>query len=331
MKSKLNILHRKCEMILCLGLVLFMCSAWGFFGHRQINRHAVFLLPTEMMGFYKYHLEFIEEAAVNPDRRRYAVEGEAARHYLDLDRYEDHALPYYWEEALVCYGKDSLEAHGVLPWNLVRTIGSLRQAFMLKDTERILKVSADLGHYVGDAHVPLHTTSNYDGQQTGQHGLHGFWESRLPELFLKDYDFLIGRAQYVSDKNRYVWAMVWESNGMVDSVLSIEKKLFAQHGHLKFGFESRGGMTVRAVLEEYSKDYHALLNGMVERRLRCSIRCVASLWYTAWVDAGQPNLDSIRGLQPDRDVLQNRKAELETWKKRFFEPSVRPHETDFNQ
>ena len=34
-----------------------------------------------------------------------------------------------------------------------------------------------------------------------------------------------------------------------------------------------------------------MLSGMVERRMIAAITEVASFWYTAWVDAGQPQLD----------------------------------------
>ena len=66
-------------------------------------------------------------------------------------------------------------------------------AFIEKDSDKILKYSADLGHYIADAYVPLHTTENYNGQLTGQKGIHAFWESRLPELFSEDYNYLVDK------------------------------------------------------------------------------------------------------------------------------------------
>jgi len=313
-------------MVLCGLVISVVCTGWGFFGHRQINSHAVFLLPREVSGFYKHHMEYIRESAVNPDRRRYAVKGEAARHYIDLDRYEGKYLPETWEEAVLCYGADSLDAHGILPWNLMMTLGSLRNAFLIGDPERILKLSADLGHYVGDAHVPLHTTSNYDGQQTGQHGLHGLWESRLPELYFGDYDFLIGKAEYVANPRVRIWSLIRQSHTMVDSVLDFERKLYAVVGEAKFGFESRSGMTVKSVTPEYSRKYHAMLNGMVERQMRRSVKCVADLWYTAWVDAGQPDMDSVKNAELSEEVLAGRRNDLKAWKERNFK--VRDHETE---
>ena len=42
-----------------------------------------------------------------------------------------------------------------------------------------------------------HTTENYNGQFTNQKGIHGFWESRIPELFYDEYDFITGKAKYI--------------------------------------------------------------------------------------------------------------------------------------
>ena len=138
-----------------------------------------------MIGFYKKNIEYITDASCNPDRRRLAVPEEAARHYIDLDDYGDsaaHKLPRYWKDAVAKYSNDSLQAHGIVPWHINNMYYALRDAFFVRDPQKILRYSAELGHYLADAHVPLHTTSNYDGQKTGQQGIHGFWESRLPEL-----------------------------------------------------------------------------------------------------------------------------------------------------
>ena len=44
---------------------------------------------------------------------------------------------------------------------------------------------------------------------------------------------------------------------------------------------------------DYSRAYQQMLHGMVERRMRSAILSVGSFWYSAWVDAGQPDLDKL--------------------------------------
>lgn len=316
----------KIAVISIVALILF--GGWGFFSHRQINGLAIHVLPSGMAKFYKQHSEYLIDAAVNPDRRRYAVKGEAECHFMDMDHYDQHELDSLsgmdWKEAVEIFGEDSLRMHGILPWNLMRVYRSLRDAFVVRDPVRILRLSADLGHYVGDAHVPLHTTSNYDGQLTGQHGLHGLWESRLPEIHFADYDFLVGKAEHVRDIRARIWDVIRQSQSMVDSVLLLERRLAAEEGSRKYSFESRGTQTIRVVAADYSKRYHRMLDGMVERRMRASVRLVADLWYSAWLEAGQPEL-------PDAPVpeeeLMRRRSELTEWKERFLVPA-RLHETE---
>lgn len=314
------------KVLLCAALVLF--PGWGFFGHESINRLAVFTLPAEMIGFYKRHIDYLSEASVNPDRRRYAVKEEAPRHYIDLDSYGDSAsvhLPKYWRQAVEMLGEDTLVAHGIVPWHIPRMVEQLREAFFLNDPARILRCSAELGHYVADANVPLHTTRNHNGQLTNQHGIHGFWESRLPELFSKQYNFMVGRATYVDDVQQRAWDAVRRAHAAVDSVLDEERILGINQEANKYNYETKGKQTIRVYSMDYSKRYHDRLHGMVERQMRASVKMVGDLWYTAWVDAGQPDLQRLIQYTPSPEEIQRRKNEWEQWKQALYRP--REHES----
>lgn len=305
----------------------FLSFTWGFFGHQKINRLAVFSLPPELLGFYKSNIDYITEASVNPDRRRFSSPDEAPRHYLDLDHYGDSALynmPKYWEEAVKKYSEDTLKAYGILPWHINRVYYQLKDAFMLGDPQRILRLSAELGHYIGDAHVPLHTTENYNGQLTGQEGIHALWESRLPELYSTNYDFFVGKAQYLKNVQLEAWRAVEESHQAVDSVLLFEKRLSEKFGDKKYSFETKGKQTIKVYSQEFSKEYHRYLNGMVQRRMCAAVIMVSSVWYTGWVNAGQPDIEKLIDYKPTEAELQARRDELEAWKKRSL--VVREHE-----
>ncbi|MFN5422368.1 MAG: zinc dependent phospholipase C family protein [bacterium] len=272
--------------------------SWGFFGHRHINYHAVFLLPPELYAFYKKNIDYLADHSVDPDKRRYAIPEEGPRHYIDMDHYTADAyktLPRNLETAVKLYSADSLHAHGIAPWWIMKMYGRLKRAFLECDAEKILSVSADIGHYIADIHVPLHANSNHNGQKSDQHGIHAFWESRLPELYaVRQYDMLIGRAYYLSSPAEFIWQRVHESALASDTVLSIEKKISRQVAPDKrFAYENRNGVVVRQYAERYAALYHARLNGMVERRMRDAIAAVASFWFTAWVDAGQPDISAL--------------------------------------
>ena len=174
-------------------------------------------------------------------------------------------------------------------------------AFRSQDPGKILKASADIGHYIADSNVPLHTTENYNGQMTGQKGIHGLWESRLVELFATDYDFYIGRSEYFTDVADQAWKFVLESHLALDSVLKFERVLTEKlSSDQKYSFENRNNVLVKTYSKVFCTAYHNMLSGMVERRMRSSILRVGSIWYSAWVDAGQPDLKKL----VEKDVIE---------------------------
>lgn len=315
-----------------LGFIALFFGGWGFYAHRQINRLAVFTLPPEMIGFYKKNIEFITEAAINPDRRRFAVVDEAPRHYIDIDHFGDsalHKMPRYWKEAVEQYSEDTLKAYGILPWHINIMYYRLRDAFMVKDPSRILSLSADLGHYIADAHVPLHTTENYNGQLTGQEGIHAFWESRLPELFSTEYDFFVGKAEHLKNPQLAAWKAIETSHHYLDSVLALEKNLSEKFGEKKYSFEVKGKQMAKVYSREFSQAYHEALSGMVERQMRGAIKMIGDFWYTAWADAGQPDLKTLIKYTPTEEELQVRRKELEAWKQQQLK--AREHEVERGQ
>lgn len=280
--------------------------AWGHFAHKKINELAVFTLPPEMFLFYKKNIAYLYDHAADPDKRRYLIPEEGPRHFIDLDKYEQSmpvdTLPHDWEEAVNLYSEDTLIEHGIGPWYLELMVKKLTYAFKTRDLFRIIKLSNDLGHYAADLNVPLHTTSNYNGQKTQQHGIHALWESRLPELFAGDYDFWFEPATYVENPRALIWKHVSHAHSLVDSVLKVERKVAQSFKpELIYSYEERGKQTVRVYSRAFSKAYHQALGNMVEEQMRQSVQLVGALWFTAWVNAGQPELqeEAIQVVVPD--------------------------------
>lgn len=379
---------RKPSLLVTFTLLACFClsghSEWGFFGHRRINRLAIFTLPPQLGTFYKSNIDFITEHAVDPDKRRYATKHEAVRHYIDIDhwgtypfdnlprdldnavlkygslhvvtaandtievkreenisdgkdhqflssnmyRFKDTLLPayrkilksqYYDDQMVVdkvhlsdffegeCQDvismifKDHFSEYGIVPYHLYDYYGKLVYAFKTKNTKRILRLSTEIGHYIGDASVPLHTTTNYNGQLTNQIGIHAFWESRIPELFAdQSFDPISGRASYILDPKMYFWEIVFESHLLVDDVLRLEKQLSEDYPQdQQYCYVERLNATVRTQCEDYAKEYADELDGMVEERWHRAIQAIGSVWYSAWLDAGSPNLSGEVDLAVD--------------------------------
>jgi len=270
-----------------------------------------------MFGFYKANIDYISEHAVDPDKRRYSIKGEAPRHYIDIDHFAKEGenpfdiVPKKWYDAVDKFSEDTLNAYGIIPWHINLMVIRLTEAFKNKDAKKILRLSADMGHYIGDAHVPLHTTKNYNGQLTNQVGIHGFWESRIPEISANEYDYFVGQAEYINDVQGYIWSIIEDSHWSVDSVLQIEKELTKRmSSDKKYSFENRGAQVVKVYSEEFSLAFERELQGMIERRMTQAVKNLGNLWYTAWVNAGQPEINSLT-FYSDNEEEKKEKEELD--------------------
>lgn len=285
-------------LIFILFFNLNSLFSWGFYGHQKINEIAIYTVPKPLFGFYKYHSDYIIKHAVDADKRRYRMADEACKHYLDGDFYECctpiDTIPKQFQDAILKYTKDTVLAHGIVPWHIYSMMYQLTEAFKQKDIKKILKYSSDLGHYIADCHVPLHATSNYNGQKTNQVGIHALWESRLPELFDSEYDYFIGTASYSKDPLTAIWQAYSGSFALVDSVLKTEKStslLFEDDQ--KYSLEQKGNLLVKVYSKTFCKAYHQNLGNMVEMRMRSSAKMLGDFWYTCWVNAGQPDLEMM--------------------------------------
>ena len=111
-------------------------------------------------------------------------------------------------------------------------------------------------------------------------------------LFLYEYDFWVGRPNYISDPVSYYRDIILTSHQLVDSVLTTAKQAESQlRSDKQYSFETKGTQLMRIESPEYVQRFSDALNGMVERQMRKAVHTVASAWYTAWIDAGQPALE----------------------------------------
>jgi hypothetical protein len=302
---------KRLTILTALIIPLLLCTSWGFFAHRRINQLAIFTLPPGMISFYKNANKHLIEHAVDPDKRRYIDTLEAPRHYLDVENYEENidSIPEKFNDALAKYGQKKLNENGIVPWQIQRIYYALIKAFKTHDSLKILKYSAELGHYIGDAHVPLHTTNNHNGQLTNQVGIHAFWESRIPELFAGNYNFLVGKAAYIDNPLKTAWQIVKHSHSLLDTVLSFEATLNQSFlSDQKYNFSKRSNVVIKQYSEAYSKAYQDKIHGMVEKQMRAAILAVGSFWFSAWVDAGQPELKNL--IKIELDPIEKKQNEL---------------------
>ncbi|MEP7264087.1 MAG: zinc dependent phospholipase C family protein [Bacteroidota bacterium] len=306
-------LRRLCRILFVPFFAFFLLS-WGTFGHEHINHAATLLLPPPLQTFFYNHIDFITQESTVPDLRKYTLndKSENPRHFIDLENFGSiDSLPLKMTDVKSKYDDMFLQQNGILPWYILDMMDKLTSAFKNKRKTEILFLAADLGHYIGDAHMPLHTSVNHDGQLTNQKGVHSFWESELPELFGDNYNFNVPEAIYISNIQAETWNIISSSHALVDTLLSIEKEVHSQFPADKIYMKDKDGVLLKNKFNqhrhsmEYAKEFNTKLNGMVEKQMRAAISATANFWYTAWVNAGKPDLTEL-----DDADLTKRNAEL---------------------
>lgn len=320
------------QKFISLSLIAFflltdfsLLFAWGAWGHKHINRAAVFALPTPMRMFYYNHIDFITQGAVVPDLRRGLLDdkAEGPRHYIDMEDFGNIPISQFPKTPAEAYGEYSqsfLNRVGYLPWYIQTMTSKLTRAFAQRDKSAILFLSAELGHYVADAHMPLHTASNYNGQLSGQKGIHALWESEIPELFGNAYNFKTGPATYLPDVTQATWAIIAHTHSLEDSVLDCDRRVREHFPSDQMYKKDAQGKTVLfyndpVYSKSYARAFNAQMHGMVEKQLWLSIQDVANFWYTAWVNGGKPDLDSLDNAHLFVENRKNYQMEYQAWKK----------------
>jgi len=306
--------YKKIVLLLTVLFILTLNNeaySFGFFAHKKINRMAVFALPPEMIKFFKSHIDYITEHAIDPDKRSRGVVGEDVKHYIDIELYGDNAfdnIPKFWKAAVEKYTEDTLQANGINPWWTNKMFFSLTQAFKDEDLDKILYMAANIGHYIADGCTPLHTSTYYDGKTPEQKGIHAFWETRIPELYADKYNYLVGSAEFIDKPYEYIWQLAAESHAGVDSIFEIEMYLRLNiPADAQYVYDEKGTVIKKQFSQKYCEEFNRLSNNMVEHRMRRAVKAVACLWYSAWVNAGQPDLSRLE----NKEISKEHKKELE--------------------
>lgn len=300
--------------------------AWGTWGHHYINHASILALPDSLRSFFYNHADFITEESVVPDIRKYTIgdKAEFPRHYFDVEDYGPNALqtlPKDYQSAYAKINKDSMNIKGSLPWTIEEMQEKLTDAFKKKSKNEILFIAATLAHYIGDANMPLHTSSNHSGKQTNQQGIHSLFEGQMLEMFGQTINLKTGAAPYFKDINKTTWDMIATSNACADTLLKTDASLrisFPRRNIFRLDSADRPIKNQYGDIyfsDDYVKTLHKNLNGLLERRLRSAIYYTSGYWYTAWINAGRPDLSQLDDESITKKNQKFLKQELKLWQK----------------
>ena len=257
-------------------------AAWGFDVHKFIMERAIVLLPAEIRPFFHKYEPSIVERAIDPDLwRTVGWTEEPPRHFLDMDAYGPHpfkALPHDYAEAVQRYGAAFVEKNGTLPWRAEEIYKKLVEAFTQKSPyarDNIKLFAPVLAHYCADAHQPFHAALNYDGQLTGQWGIHSRFETELFERYQRRLQLAPALPAPITNSREFVFDTLTASFPYVQAVLDADKAAVAGREFYDDAYFDELFVRVRPILE---------------KRLSDSIAGVAAVISAAWVEAGRPAL-----------------------------------------
>ena len=262
--------------LLALGLCLATpLSAWGRHGHRIVAALALQDLPPGPAAWFQGLEATVEDHSSDPDEWK-QDRAEGPRHYLEMDTY-DGDLPASEDEARARLGKALFRKSGQLPWVIQDRVRILTEAFQSGDRARVALEASYLSHYVGDLHVPLHTVTNYDGQKTGQKGVHARWETGLVDRLAVPAE--PRPAALEPDLPLAPWRWLRETYPLAEQVLADDRAAGDGHG--------------AAYWQAFAHAQEATVRNQLARAGQRTAQLI--LW--AWTRAGRP---AAPGHEPSR-------------------------------
>lgn len=268
-----------------LIVFLIVLSSWGETAHREINSGCVKLFPNEMENL-KAWARMLGDYSSDADLRKKYIKTEFVKHFIDLDNIPDfvknHKIEQNFTVACAKYGKEFLVKNGTLPWTTDSTYQILVQDFKNRQWHHAALTAADLGHYVADGFMPLHTVANYNGQMTGQTGVHSRYEETMIDRYFNEIHLHPAPILKISNIRQYIFDYLYASNRKSEMLLAADKEAFAAAGD--------------RYNEIYYQTFWDKTRLMTTEQLEVATHVLASLIYTAWVDAGKPEIPQSPGL-----------------------------------
>lgn len=255
--------------------ILFV--GWGSVGHRMINRKTYLSFPS-VMNPLRWFTDSMAFHASDADIRKNVDPSEEYRHYIDIEYYQEYLtngrIPQNWDSLVAIHGLNFVIGNGYVPFAIIATTDSVKKYFLLHDWRNAMLKAADLGHYVADAHQPLHCTRYYDGWSTSSNGIHSRYETGLIVADTANIQYTGSSVVFVNDINNYAFNMVYNSNKLVDSVYRGDSLAYAQTGY-------HSGTA-------FNQAFWSYVGSFTIRLFKEASYQIMSLVYTAWVNAGSP-------------------------------------------
>ena len=276
-------------IIVPLALTSFI-GAWGYDGHRRINYIASKQLKGPFGQFLKNNSDPLKWYAVAPDYNKDIDSEEFHRHFIDADYYDEYPftkIPKKYEELISLYGEDKIRKYGIAPWAINETCERIIDLLKKNQLEEAIYNMGVVGHYIADLHMPLHTVINYNGQFSGNDGIHKRWEHRLVDEYVKKIK-PVGKIEKVKDPWSFSMKIVKESFKLHHLILEADTK--ARKLLTKEQADRLNSYDVLSFEKPYLDSLYDDTGNLLNERMGRAVMRLASLWNYCWEQAGRPKL-----------------------------------------
>lgn len=291
---------RRLAVLATLLCLICPTAAWPWGGqtHHYIAQNYSKHLPAVIDGLRAYD-GVVDQKVNDPDIRRPYTPGEGPRHFMDIDWYAEFfngTLPHDRAVLEAAYGPTLVLNNGIVPWAVGEVVTTLTQQFAAHQWSDAATTIADLCHYVGDATQPLHCTQNFDGQQTGNSGIHSRYETTMMSSHIADLHTATAPVVFYPNVVDAMFGIVTDSWNGVATVIGADNTAFAA-----------SGQTYNSV---YYSSLWANTESLTRARIDAATLATASFVYTAWRNAGQP---PVPGSSADVDPALSGVPRLDAW------------------
>lgn len=271
---------RNVVLMVALAGCWLLLSGWGYKGHEIIGKNSGLSFHTSM-GQFEAWIPVLTSHSADADKRKSWDKTEDIKHYIDIDNYSEYKengfISQDLDSLIAKYGRKFIEDQGTLPWATLKAYDSLVSLFRSRQYDAAALIAADLSHYVADGHMPLHLTRNYDGQFSGNKGIHSRYESTMIGKFASQIVYEGTEISFVEDVPGYVFSYIYENYPLLDSILRADD--YAQ--------EVSSSTTSSA----YNDTLWAMTGAMTIDLFAGASASLAELIYSAWITAGSPSFD----------------------------------------
>jgi hypothetical protein len=278
MMKKVKKLWIAFPLLLISSLLLI---SWGGTGHYHIGSNAALSFNQEMQQFNDW-MAYIASHSSDADYRKSDDPNEGVRHYIDIDNYpeflRDGAILQSLDALIAYHDRNFVYSNGVLPWATLNSYDSLVSCMRRADWEKAKYFAADLSHYVADGHMPLHLTKNYDGQYTGNRGIHSRFESVMINEHIDEITFAGKQIAPISNVSDYVFDYIYANYAYLELILDADD--YAK----TFSTDYKSSAYKDALWEKSETIASELLNN--------AAAALAELMYNAWLEANRSSINT---------------------------------------